>query len=318
MSVIDRLIENTIRTRNPSVVGLDPDIAKMPACYQAELTGSNPFEAAAEVIAAFNRDVIDAVADLVPAVKPQTAFYEQYGSHGVAALEKTIAYAKAKGLVVVEDAKRNDVGNTALAYANGHLGSVGLPDGSCAPSLDVDFLTVTPYLGREGLQPFVDACARYYKGVFILVRTSNPGSGEIQEAAVPGGLTVCRRIAQYVAEQAEACTGRYGYSPIGAVVGATYPEEAAELRRLMSKSWFLVPGYGAQGGGARDVLPCFHPDGLGAVVNSSRAILYTHMSSAERARCTKAEYLQSVRAAAQRMQAEIHAALKAEYGRLVY
>lgn len=318
MNIADMLIESIIRLKNPSVIGLDPDMCKIPACYKMGKTGGNTLESAAEAIAAFNCDIIDAVADIVPAVKPQMAFYEQYGSCGVAAFEKTVAYAKSKGLIVIEDAKRNDIGNTAQAYADGHLGMVELPDGTRAASINADFLTVTPFLGSESLRPFVEACIRHNKGIFVLVRTSNASAGEIQSAMTPDGLTVSQSIARYVASQADVFIGRHGYSPIGAVVGATYPEEAVSLRSLMPDSWLLVPGYGAQGGGAKDILPCFNPDGLGAIVNSSRAILYTHMSDAERACCTREDYRRRVREAANTMQRDIYGALKEVYPNMIY
>ena len=318
MNVIDRLIENTMRTKNPSVIGLDPDLGKMPACYKANTKSQHPFEEVANAIVAFNYDVIDSVADLVPAVKPQMAFYEKYGSYGVWAFEKTAAYAKSKGLVVIADAKRNDIGSTARAYAEGQLGCAELLDGSERPSFDADFLTVTPFLGSESLQPFVEVCQRNGKGIFLLVKTSNASSGEIQDVVTADGRTVSQCIAAYAAEQAEVFAGRYGYSSIGAVVGATYPEEAAVLRKIMPKNYFLVPGYGAQGGDARDILPCFHDDGLGAVVNSSRGILYNHMSDAERARCSRQEYLASVRKAALRMREDLYLALKNEYRQMIY
>jgi len=318
MNVVDKLIENTIKTKNPSIIGLDPDIRKIPACFKVNAESNNPFEAVANVIYEFNRDVIDTVADLVPAVKPQMAFYEKYGSFGVAAFEKTIAYAKSKGLVVVEDAKRNDIGNTAVAYADGHLGCVELLDGSLTPSFDAGFLTVTPFLGRESLHPFIDVCIKNNKGIFILVKTSNTSSGEIQDVVTSDGMTISQSIAQYVSEQADTFMGKHGYSAIGAVVGATYPEEAVSLRKLMPRSYFLVPGYGAQGGGAKDILPCFNADGLGAIVNSSRGILYTHMSNEERAQCSRQEYLLSVKAATLQMQKDIYSVLKNEYRHMIY
>lgn len=318
MNVVDKLIENTIRTKNPSVIGLDPDIGKIPACYKVNAKSNNPFEAVANVIYEFNRDVIDTVADLVPAVKPQMAFYEKYGSCGVAAFEKTVAYAKSKGLVVVEDAKRNDIGNTAQAYADGHLGCVELLDGSRTPSIDADFLTVTPFLGSESLHPFIEVCKKNSKGIFVLVKTSNTSSGEIQDIVASDGMTISQSIAKYVSERADTFTGEHEYSSIGAVVGATYPEEAVSLRKLMPKSYFLVPGYGAQGGGAKDILPCFNEDGLGAIVNSSRGILYTHMTNEERAQCSRQEYLLSVRTATLQMQEDIYSVLKNEYRQMIY
>ena len=318
MNVADKLIENTIKTKNPSVVGLDPVIGKIPACYKVDVKSIDPFAAAASVIYEFSRDVIDAVADLVPAVKPQIAFYEKYGSYGVAAYEKTVAYAKSKGLVVIGDAKRNDIGNTARAYAEGHLGCVELIGNSCAPSFDADFLTVTPFLGSESLHPFMEVCKQNGKGIFVLVRTSNTSSGEIQDIIASDGMTVSQKIAKYVSGQAETFKGEHGYSSVGAVVGATCPEEAVSLRKLMPVSYLLVPGYGAQGGGAKDILPCFNEDGLGAIVNSSRGILYMHMTDEERAQATRQEYLFSVRKAALQMQREIYAALKTEYRQMVY
>ena len=318
MNVVDRLIEKTIKTKNPSVIGLDPDMGKIPACYKANARGNCALEATANVIFEFNRDVIDTVAPLVPAIKPQMAFYEKYGSCGVAALEKTVEYAKSKGLVVIEDAKRNDIGNTAQAYADGHLGRVELFDGSYSSSIDADFLTVTPFLGSESLQPFIDVCVNHDKGIFVLVKTSNTSSGEIQDVITSNGMTISQMIAWYVSEQAERFRGNYGYSPIGAVVGATYPEEAASLRKLMPMSYFLVPGYGVQGGDAKDILPCFHADGLGAIVNSSRGILYTHMSNEERARCSRQEYMLSVKEATIQMQKNIYFILKNNYPNMIY
>lgn len=318
MNVVDKLIENTIKTKNPSVIGLDPDVGKIPACYKVNAKSNNPFESVADVIYEFNRDVIDTVAELVPAVKPQMAFYEKYGTYGVDAFEKTVAYAKSKGLVVIEDAKRNDIGNTAQAYADGHLGSVELLDGSHIPSIDADFLTVTPFLGSESLHPFIDVCFKNGKGIFVLVKTSNKSSVEIQDIITPEGITISQSIAKYVSEQADIVIGGYGYSSIGAVVGATYPEEAVSLRKLMPKSYFLVPGYGVQGGGAKDILPCFNADGLGAIVNSSRGILYTHMSNEERIKCSRKEYLLSVKAATIQMQEDIYSVLKREYQHMIY
>lgn len=319
MNIADKLIENTIRTKNPTVVGLDPDWGRIPACYKAGAGRfEDPFEAVAEVIWELNRDIIDTVCPYVPAVKPQAAFYEKYGHFGVRTLEKTIRYAKSRGLVVIEDAKRNDIGNTARAYAEGHLGEVELPDGVRRESIGADFLTVSPFLGSESLAPFFEVCERYGKGVFVLVKTSNASSGELQDIVTPSGITVSQSLAVYVAAQAERSVGEYGYSPIGAVVGATYPEEATRLRELMPKSLFLVPGYGAQGGRAEDILPCFRSDGLGAVVNSSRGILYTHMTDAERATCTREAYLDSVLCATLAMREELYAALKGKYADMIY
>ena len=318
MSVVDKLIEKTIETKNPTVVGLDPDISKIPACYKENSNNTNSLSAVTDVIYQFNCDIIDTVAELVPAVKPQMAFYEKYGSYGISAFEKTVAYAKSKGLVVIEDAKRNDIGNTAKAYADGHLGIVETLDSSYASVFDVDFLTVTPFLGSESLNPFVDVCKQNDKGIFVLVKTSNTSSGEIQDVITKDGISISQSIAKYVAEQTESFVGKYGYSSIGAVVGATYPEEAVTLREMMPKSYFLVPGYGVQGGSAEDILPCFNPDGLGAIINSSRGILYTHMSDEERNNCTNVEYLNNVRNTVVEIQKDIYNTLKENYLEMVY
>lgn len=318
MNIVDKLIEKTIETKNPTVVGLDPDISKIPACYKENNNNTNPLSAVAEVIYKFNCDIIDTVAELVPAVKPQMAFYEKYGSYGVAAFEKTVAYAKSKELVVIEDAKRNDIGNTAKAYADGHLGVVEALDGSYTSVFDVDFLTVTPFLGSESINPFIDVCKKNNKGIFVLVKTSNTSSGEIQDVNTKDGISISQSIAKYVAEQSESFVGKYGYSSIGAVVGATYPEEAVALRKIMPKSYFLVPGYGVQGGGAKDILPCFNADGLGAIINSSRGILYTHMSDEERNTCTKEEYLNSIRSSVVKMQKDIYFTLQQNFVDMVY
>lgn len=318
MNIVDKLIEKTIETKNPTVVGLDPDTSKIPACYKINNDNINPLSAVAEVIYKFNCDIIDTVAEFVPAVKPQMAFYEKYGSYGVVAFEKTVAYAKSKGLVVIEDAKRNDIGNTAKAYADGHLGVVETLDGSYTSTFDVDFLTVTPFLGSESLNPFIAVCKKNNKGIFVLVKTSNTSSGEIQDVITKDGISISQSIAKYVAKQSESFVGKYGYSSIGAVVGATYPEEAVALRKIMPKSYFLVPGYGVQGGGAEDIVPCFNLDGLGAIINSSRGILYTHMSDEERNNCTKEEYLNSVRNAVVEMQNDIYSTLKKDFPKMCY
>lgn len=318
MNIADKLIENIIKTKNPSVIGLDPDISKLPVCYKTNAKSKEGLEAVADVIYEFNCDIIDTIAELTPAVKPQMAFYEKYGSYGVSAFEKTLKYAKSKGLVVIEDAKRNDIGNTARAYADGHLGVVELLDGSFVNSINSDFLTVTPFLGSDSLQPFIDVCSKSNKGIFVLVKTSNKSSAEIQDVLTPQGNTISQSIAKYVSEQADMFIGKYGYSSIGAVVGATYPEEALILRKLMPRSYFLVSGYGAQGGSSKDILPCFNSDGLGAVVNSSRDILYTHTSGETMEKCSRQEYLNNVRTATIKMQEDIYSVLKHHCENIVY
>jgi len=317
-NLADVLMRTVIQKKNPSVIGLDPDLAKMPACYKVSRSSDCPLQDVAEAIIQYNKDIIDAIHELIPAVKPQIAFYEKYGSHGIRAFEETVAYAKEKGLVVIEDGKRNDIGNTARAYADGHLGLVEGLGGEMIPAFDVDFLTVSTYLGSESLAPFVEVCKASNKGIFILVKTSNSGSGEIQNVKAENGKSVSENVARYVATHSEAFVGSRGYSPIGAVVGATYPEEAAVLRRIMPKSIFLVPGYGSQGAGAKDVMPCFNSDGLGAVINSARNILYGHLTEETRLTISKADYLQQVIRATADMQQDIYQTLKVTYPEMVY
>ncbi|MCL2532019.1 MAG: orotidine-5'-phosphate decarboxylase [Oscillospiraceae bacterium] len=300
MMLIDRLNEKIMACKAPICVGLDPVLEAIPTVYFGGAAN------AAEAIYAFNKDIIDAVYELVPAVKPQIAFYELFGSAGIACYERTVAYAKSKGLFVITDAKRNDIGNTAKAYAKAHLGK-GSP-------LEADFLTVSPFLGEESLVPFIEVCQEDDKGVFILVRTSNAGNRMVQDAQSPNGRTVSETLAAYINQQACACLGETGYSSIGAVVGATYPHEAEVLRKAMPTSLFLVPGYGAQGGGAADVVPCFNADGLGAVVNSSRGILYSY----DNPQCSREEYRASVVAATKAMQQDIYAALRQIYPKMIY
>lgn len=305
----DRLLNKIDETKNPSVVGLDPFIAQMPEFLKQKHAG-NSFENIKNLIIEFNCAIIDAIYDIVPAVKPQIAFYEQYGSQGVIAFEETVKYAKEKGLIIVEDGKRNDIGSTVQAYADGHLGEVVLADGSTKTSFDVDYLTVSPYLGSDGLKPFITVCKNNGKGIFILVKTSNPSSGEYQNKILEGSDTLYAEVAKYVSEAGENVTGERGYSPIGAVVGATYPEEAEKIRKLMPKSIFLVPGYGAQGGGAKDTVPCFNNDGYGAIVNSSRGILYAYNKAPYNQKFSKTEFTQASRQAAIDMREDIVGVLK--------
>ncbi len=297
----DRLTQRISILANPSVVGLDPRIDQIPEFIIDRVVEEfgETTEAVAEAIIEFNQGIIDAVADLVPAVKPQIAFYECYGHHGFRAYEETIAYAQKKGLLVIGDAKRNDIGSTAEAYANGHLGEVPLFD-EMTKVLDTDALTVTPYLGSDGIKPFTDVCLEYGKGIFVLVRTSNPSSDEIQGQAL-GDHLMDEHVATLVEGWGRELIGESGFSSVGAVVGATYPEEARVLRNLMPNQIFLVPGYGAQGGGAEDVKPCFHDNGTGAIVNSSRDIIFAYQKNGQPGEA----YAEAAREAAIRMKEDL-------------
>jgi len=272
----DKLTNKIATLSNPACVGLDPRLNQIPEFIleKAMETYGETTEAAAEAIIAFNEGIIDAIYDIVPAVKPQIAFYECYGHHGFRAYEETIAYAQEKGLIVIGDAKRNDIGSTAEAYANGHLGVVDVFENP-TKTINADSLTVTPYLGSDGIKPFTDVCGKFGKGIFVLVRTSNPSADEIQGQAL-GDHLMDEHVATLVEGWGRELIGQSGFSSVGAVVGATYPEEARVLRNLMPNQIFLVPGYGAQGGGAQDVKPCFHDNGSGAIVNSSRGIIFAY------------------------------------------
>ena len=267
--MINKLISNIKKTDAPIVVGLDPMLSYIPEFMQKKAFAEygETLEGAAEAIWQFNKEIVDKTCDLIPAVKPQIAMYEQFGLPGLMAFKKTVDYCKSKDLVVIGDIKRGDIGSTSAAYATGHIGRVKVGGKEYTP-FDEDFVTVNPYLGSDGVNPFVKVCQEEKKGLFILVKTSNPSSGEFQDQLV-GGRPLYELVGEKVAQWGEDCMGD-GYS---AVVGATYPEMGKALRKVMPKSYILVPGYGAQGGKGADLVHFFNEDGLGAVVNSSRGII---------------------------------------------
>ena len=270
--MIEKLIEKIKKTQAPVVVGLDPMLDYIPdfLLKEAFARHGETLEGAAQAVWEFNKGIIDAVWDLIPAVKPQIAMYEQFGIPGLKAYKQTVDYCHEKGLIVIGDIKRGDIGSTSAAYAAGHLGRVQVGSRSYAP-FDEDFATVNPYLGSDGVKPFVEVCKEYKKGLFILVKTSNPSSGEFQDRLIDG-----KPLYEWVGEKVNQWglehMGR-DYSYIGAVIGATYPEMGKALRKLMPRTFFLVPGYGAQGASAADLADFFGDDGLGAIVNSSRGII---------------------------------------------
>lgn len=266
--MIDKLIEKIIAMQNPTVVGLDPSLAYLPADMQQV----NSFEEAAKNIFDYNKQIIDSVYDIVPSVKVQIAYYEMYGVAGIKAFYDTLLYAKEKGLIVISDAKRNDIGSTASCYSNAFLGETTLGN-SADKAFPSDYLTVNPYLGTDGIEPFLKNVREYGKGIFVLVKTSNPSSGELQNLKLDTGESIYQKVGKLVDKWGEDTIGKYGYSSVGAVVGATHKEEAEDLRSLLPKTMFLVPGYGAQGGKAEDLAVCFDNCGLGAIVNSSRGII---------------------------------------------
>lgn len=305
--MINKLVENIKKKGAPIVVGLDPMLDYVPSQVKnkAFQEFGETLEGAAEAIWQFNKAIVDQTWDLIPAVKPQIAMYEQFGIPGLAAFKKTVDYCKEKGLVVIGDIKRGDIGSTSAAYAVGHLGQVQVGSKSYKP-FDEDFVTVNPYLGSDGVNPFLEVCREEKKGVFVLVKTSNPSSGEFQDRLVDG-KPLCELVGEKVAAWGEELMGDE-YSYVGAVVGATYPEMGKILRKVMPKAYILVPAYGAQGGKGKDLAHFFNEDGLGAVVNSSRGIIVAYKQE-KYAKYGEEAFAEASRAAVEDMIADIRGAL---------
>lgn len=277
--MISKLIDKIERLQAPIVVGLDPMLSYVPEHIQKQAFEEHgeTLAGAAEAIWQFNKAIVDATYDLIPAVKPQIAMYEQFGIEGLQAYQKTVNYCKEKGLVIIADVKRGDIGSTSEAYAVGHLGKVQVGSQSYA-GFDADFATVNPYLGTDGVEPFLKVCREWDKGIFVLVKTSNPSSGEFQDQLIDG-TPLYELVGRKVVEWGDTCMDG-AYSNVGCVIGATYPEMGKVLRKMMPKTYILVPGYGAQGGKAEDLVHYFNPDGLGAIVNSSRGIIAAYKQEA--------------------------------------
>lgn len=297
----ESLIAGIRRTKNPTVVGLDPAYSYVPEFIRKKYAGqfSDPLEGAAKAVLEYNTALIDAICDVVPAVKPQAAYYELYGWYGVKTLAETITYAQKKGMYVITDGKRNDIGSTMEAYAAAHLGTVDI-DGVKATPFGGDALTVNGYLGTDGIKPLLKICKEEDKGIFVLVKTSNPSSGELQDKKI-GRLTVYEVMGSMCEKWGKEVPGDSGYSAVGAVVGATYPEQLSELREKLPHTFFLVPGYGAQGGGAKDVAGAFDENGLGAIVNSSRGIICAY----KKGDWKEDQFAEAARAAAIQMRDDI-------------
>ena len=306
--MINKLISNIRKTNAPIVVGLDPMLNYIPEHIQKKAFAEfgETLEGAAEAIWQYNKGIVDATCDLIPAVKPQIAMYEQFGIPGLIAYKKTVEYCKSKDLVVIGDIKRGDIGSTSAAYAVGHLGQVQVGSKIYA-GFDEDFATVNPFLGSDGVKPFMDVCKEEKKGIFVLVKTSNPSSGEFQDRVIDG-RPLYELVGEKVAQWGDELMGD-GYSYVGAVVGATYPEMGKVLRKIMPKTFILVPGYGAQGGKGADLVHFFNEDGLGAIVNSSRGIIAAYKQ--EKYKEFGAEnYADASRAAVKDMIADISGALE--------
>lgn len=299
--MIDKLIEKIIKLQNPTCVGLDTSFDYLP---EEMKNGISSFEDAAEAIAEFNMNVIDKVCDIVPSVKVQVAYYEMYGHAGMQAFEYTVNYARGRGMVVIADCKRNDIGSTAGCYSKAYLGETDV-NGKKLNAVRADMLTVNGYLGYDGIKPFVEDIKKHDKSIFVLVKTSNPSSGELQNLKLENGNYIYEQMGDLVAEWGKDTVGKYGYSEIGAVVGATHPEEAARLRKRLPNTFFLIPGYGAQGGNAEMLKVCFDQRGLGGVVNSSRGIICAYKDP----RYSGMNYAEAARAACIDMQQDLSAVI---------
>ncbi len=302
---LDRLIEAIKRTGNPSVAGLDPKLEYVPEAIVNKALGEygQTLEGAAAALFEFNCRLIDALYDIVPAVKPQAAYYEMYGWPGMRALAETISYAKSKGMFVITDGKRNDIGSTMEAYASAHLGVTKVGNNEIS-AFGGDALTVNGYLGADGILPLLDVCLKSNTGIFVLVKTSNPSSGDLQDKLVDG-KPVYQKMGELCEKWGEKLSGKYRYSGVGAVVGATWPEQLSELRIALPSTFFLVPGYGAQGGGAADITGAFDKDGMGAIINSSRAILCAWKKEG----CAQEDFAGAARREAIRMRQDIISAI---------
>ncbi|MFT3952536.1 MAG: orotidine-5'-phosphate decarboxylase [Oscillospiraceae bacterium] len=302
----DGLIEKIIKTQNPTVVGLDPKLDFIPEYIKAKKFKKygKTMEAAAKALYTFNKEIIDEIYDIVPAVKPQAAYYEMYGWEGVRTLYKTIQYAKSKGMYVITDGKRNDIGATMEAYAAAHLGLTDV-GGEICEAFGADALTVNGYLGSDGISPLLELCRDRDKAIFVLAKTSNASSGELQDLKLSDGRAVYEAMGEMCETWGAAAMGKLGYSSVGAVVGATYPEQLTELRAKLPTTFFLVPGYGAQGGGAAGVAKAFDQNGLGAVVNSSRAVMCAYQKEG----CDEQEFAKAARREVIRMKEDIIAHL---------
>ncbi len=307
MNAIDRLIDKIKQTNNPTVMGLDPRFDMLPKCVTDKY--DKTLEGVSKAILEYNKALIDETCDIIPAVKPQIAFYEMFGIPGLEAFKETCKYAKEKGMIVIADIKRGDIGSTAQGYSNAFLGKTKIGDHE-ESIFDVDFVTVNPYMGTDCVKPFIEDCKKYDKGIFILVKTSNPSSGELQDLKLENGKEVYMQVADLVEKWGEDLVGKYGYSSVSAVVGATYPEQLEQIRSKAPHTYFLIPGYGAQGGKAEDIALGFDKNGLGGIVNASRSLMCAYKSEIWKNQFTEEEYAKATRAEALRMKEELQTAIK--------
>ena len=308
MSAIDKLIEKVKEKNNPTVMGLDPRYDMIPEVVRNKYP--NDLEGVSKAIFEYNKELIDNTYDIIPAIKPQLAFYEMFGIEGLKAFKETCKYAKEKGMIVIADAKRGDIGATAKGYSNAYLGQTLIGEKRAEAFENIDFLTVNPYLGIDSITPFMEDCIKYEKGIFVLVKTSNSSSGELQDLKLEGGETVYEHVADLVEKWGEELRGEYGYSSVAAVVGATYPKQLKEIRKKAPHTFFLIPGYGAQGGKADDIALGFDKNGLGGIVNASRSLMCAYKSDKYKEKYSEAEYGKATRAEAIEMKNVLHNAIK--------
>ena len=303
MLAIDRLIEKIIKLKSPVVMGLDPRYDIIPECVRNKY--SSDLEGVSKAILEFNKCLIDNTYDIIPAIKPQIAFYEMFGIYGMKTFLDTCKYAKEKGMIVIADNKRGDIGSTAKGYSNAYLGKTKI--GDIEESIfDVDFITVNPYMGTDCIEPFIEDCKKYDKGIFILAKTSNPSSGELQDEKLESGEEVYKKVISLIETWGKDLRGKYGYSSIGAVVGATYPKQLEELRNLATHTFFLIPGYGAQGGKPEDIKLGFDSKGLGGLVNASRSLISAYKNEEWKKIYSEEEYGLATRKEALKMNKELN------------
>ena len=303
MLAIDRLIEKIIKLKSPVVMGLDPRYDMIPECVRNKY--SSDLEGVSKAILEYNKCLIDNTYDIIPAIKPQMAFYEMFGIYGMKTFLDTCKYAKEKGMIVIADNKRGDIGSTAKGYSNAYLGKTKI--GDIEESIfDVDFMTVNPYMGTDCIEPFIEDCKKYDKGIFILAKTSNPSSGELQDEKLENGEEVYKKVISLIEKWGEDLRGKYGYSSISAVVGATYPKQLQELRKLATHTFFLIPGYGAQGGKAEDIKLGFDSKGLGGIVNASRSLMCAYKKEDWKKEHCEEEYGLATREEAIKMNKELN------------
>lgn len=306
-NAIDILIDKIKKMNNPTVLGLDPRYDMVPECIKSKY--EKDFNGTMEAILEFDKRLIDSICDIIPAVKINTAFYEMFGFKGMQVFEEICKYAKEKDMIVIADAKRGDIGTTAQAYSNAFLGETPIANNETYIMGNIDFVTVNPYLGIDGVKPFIEDCKKYNKGIFVLVKTSNPSSGELQDLKLEDGKTIYAKVAELVNFWGEELIGEYGYSSISSVVGATYREQLEELRKIMPHSYFLIPGYGAQGGKAEDIALGFE-NGIGGIVNSSRGLMCAYKSDRWKEKYSEEQFAEATRAEAIRMREDLNQAIQ--------